>query len=159
MDQKGEFIKILFQQHRPDHLEDSSSSSSSSSLAMSIPLNNVNLNTVGCRKHFIHEDSQEEMAGDSEFYVYGVQFLHMKKILTLRTPYLFVNKTLFSYDIHVRNRHHSTFTRLEPGDTLPLPQSLDNAKFQIRIAPEIEQDDVIYEEEENISPTTQRFQM
>jgi hypothetical protein len=37
---------------------------------MTIPLTNVNLNQVGCKKHYLTDD---EKSDDSEFYVYGVQ--------------------------------------------------------------------------------------
>ena len=55
---------------------------------MSIPLSNVNLNQVGSKKHYFKDDERHER---SEFYVYGVTQVNMKKILTIRTQYLFVN--------------------------------------------------------------------
>ena len=57
---------------------------------MSIPLKDVNLNQVSCKKHYLRDD---EVRADSEFYVYGVSQVGMKKVLTVRTQYLFVNQT------------------------------------------------------------------
>ena len=41
----------------------------SSGSGMSIPLSSVNLNQVGCKKHFVKDD---EKNNQSEFFVYGV---------------------------------------------------------------------------------------
>ena len=79
--QQGEFVKIMF--------EDTGTANT----AMSIPLTNVNLNQVGNKKHFINDDE----GSNNEFYVYGVSLVNMKKVLTIRTQYLFVNMTLFNY--------------------------------------------------------------
>ena len=49
----------------------------------------------------------DDRHNNSEFYVYGVSFINMKKVLTIRTQYLFVNKTLFNYEIHVRFKNSS----------------------------------------------------
>ena len=49
---------------------------------MTIPLNNVNLNQVGCKKHYLRDDEKNE---SSEFYVYGVTQVNMKKVLTVRS--------------------------------------------------------------------------
>lgn len=50
--QQGEFIKILF--------EDAGSSNNgiTSGSGMSIPLSSVNLNQVGCKKHFVKDDER-----------------------------------------------------------------------------------------------------
>ena len=55
---------------------------------MTIPLTNVNLNLMGFKKHYIRDDEKKEK---SEFYVYGVSQIKLKKVLTVRTQYLFVN--------------------------------------------------------------------
>ena len=55
---------------------------------MTIPLSSVNLNQVGCKKHYFRDD---EKSDSSEFYVYGVTYVSMKKVLTVRTQYLIVN--------------------------------------------------------------------
>ena len=96
---------------------------------MCIPLNHVNLNQVLCKRHNIKDDHDK-----CEFLVYGVNLVNMKKILTIRTLYLFVNKTLFNYDIHIRYQNSSVVKTLQPGDTFPMPESIDNCKFQIRIS-------------------------
>lgn len=49
---------------------------------MSIPLTIVNLNQIGCKKHYFKDD---ERIKDSEFYVYGVTQVNLKKVLTIRT--------------------------------------------------------------------------
>lgn len=38
-----------------------------------------------------------------EFIVYSVEFENMKRVLTLRTQYLMVNKTLHDYSIRIIN--------------------------------------------------------
>ena len=95
--------------------------------SMSIPLNSVNLNQVGCKKHYVRDD-------ESEFFVYGVTFANMKKVLTIRTQYLFVNQTFFSYELHIRFPNSSLLKTLHPGDRMPIPDLYNKCKFQLRIA-------------------------
>jgi hypothetical protein len=59
----------------------------------------------------------------------------MKKVLTVRTEYLFVNQTFFSYDIHIRFMTSSIVKILGPGDKLPIPNDYNKCRFQIRISP------------------------
>jgi hypothetical protein len=117
--QQGEFIKV--------HFDDSDSQNSSvkgSMLStpggMTIPLNHVNLNQVGCKKHYLRDDDRQQA---SEFYVYGVSQVNMKKVLTVRTQYLFVNQTFYSYEVHIRFPKSSIIKSLAPGDRLPIPDS------------------------------------
>eukprot|EP00347_Sterkiella_histriomuscorum_P000566 403375355 len=123
--QQGEFIKILFEDAGPEKGGITSGS------GMSIPLSSVNLNQVGCKKHFVKDD---ERLNHSEFYVYGVTQVNMKKVLTIRTQYLFVNQTFFNYEIHIRFSNSSITRSLAPGDRLPIPDTINQCKFQIRIA-------------------------
>jgi len=88
----------------------------------------VNLKQVGSRRHNVRDD------GKDDGLVYGVRLVNMKKILTIRTLFLFSNKTLFNYDIHVRYQNSSVMRTLHPGDTMPLPESMDVCYFQIRIS-------------------------
>lgn len=62
----GEYIKVLF--------EDVNN-------GRNIPINRINLNQVGSKKHFLTQDELEH----NEFYVYGVTQVNMKKVLTIRT--------------------------------------------------------------------------
>lgn len=101
---------------------------------MSIPLKSVDLNQVGIRKHFVKEMDR------GEFYVYGVQLLNMKKILTLRTEFLMVNNTLLVYEVHIRFPNKSEIKRVEQGGCLPFPQAYNKSKFQIRVAPNQEKE-------------------
>ena len=123
--QQGEFVKILF--------EDVGTFSAYNSPSMNIPINSVNLNQVGTKKHYVKSD---EKHANSEFYVYGVTQVNMKKVLTLRTQFLFVNQTFFKYEVHIRFPNSSIVKSLDPGDSLPIPDTLNNCKFQIRIAQE-----------------------
>ena len=74
--QQGEFIKILFEDVGPMNGGISSGS------GMSIPISSVNLNQFGCKKHFVKDDEKNNL---SEFFVYGVSQVNMKKVLTIRT--------------------------------------------------------------------------
>ena len=120
---QGEFIKVLF-----DDIGTITNNAQPSKM-LSIPLNNVNLNLVGFKKHFFRDENS------SEFYSYGVQQVNMKKVLTVRTQYLFVNQTFFTYEIHVRFKNSSFTKTLLSGQSMPIPDSYNGFKFQIRIQP------------------------
>jgi hypothetical protein len=55
--------------------------------------------------------------------------MNMKKILTIRTQYLFVNQTLFNYEVHIRFKHNSLLRKLAPGESMPIPGTFDSCKF------------------------------
>ncbi len=59
----------------------------------------------------------------------------MKKILTVRSQFLLVNQTFYSYEIHIRFKNSSLVKTLQPGDKFPLPESYNKYKLQFRISP------------------------
>ena len=90
---------------------------------MNIPLSNVNLNEIcNKKKHYVRDDEESK---NSEFYVYGVQLINMKKILTIRCQYLILNQTLFEYEIHIRYPNSSFLKTVRPGESFPLPKAYD----------------------------------
>lgn len=64
---------------------------------------------------------------------YGVRLQDFKKVLTVRTQFLLVNKTAHDYLVHFRLAQVSLVKLLESGDSLPLANRLDKSKIQIKI--------------------------
>jgi len=53
----------------------------------------------------------------------------MKKVLIIRTDYLFVNQTFCTYDINIKYQGLQVAKTLKPGDRLPLPNNFNRCKF------------------------------
>ena len=60
------------------------------------PISEVDLNKSikPCRHYFLREKFKE-------FIVYSIEFENMKRVLTVRTQYLMINKTLHNYAIKI----------------------------------------------------------
>lgn len=85
------------------------------------PIREVNLNKSQkpCRHYFRSQKFKE-------FLVYSIEFENMKRVLTLRTQYLMVNKTLHDYQIKVinqLNKEQFEIKMLKSGASLPLPET------------------------------------
>lgn len=85
------------------------------------PIKEVNLNKSlkPCRHYFRHQKFKE-------FIVYSIEFENMKRVLTLRTQYLLVNKTLHDYQIKIINQFNKEqfeIKMLKAGNFLPLPET------------------------------------
>ena len=74
------------------------------------------------------------------YLVYGVQLVHMRKVLTVRTPFVFVNKTVFDYKIEmieeVKESHIPSSNILKNGEKLPIPFEYYDKNFKMHILEE-----------------------
>ena len=58
--------------------------------------------------------------------MYSIEFENMKRVLTLRTQYLIVNKTLHDYQIKIINQFNKEqfeIKMIKAGSFLPLPET------------------------------------
>ena len=88
------------------------------------PIERVSFGAVGFFTHNLKTGRAFIPFGVYEFLIYEVTLSKMRKIITLRTPYMFLNKTAYTYLVRFsRNPQPSSFTvrRMRPGQVLPIP--------------------------------------
>jgi hypothetical protein len=72
-----------------------------------------------------------------KYIVYGVTLIKMRKILTVRTPFVFYNKTLFVYEIEIVERNtgrEREKIELNPDKKYPINfEYYENCDLKIRI--------------------------
>lgn len=78
-----------------------------------------------------------------EFILYGISFVNLKRVLTLRTQYLLKNDTLLDYHVRIVSFFDKEKTKpenllLKSGESLPLPESYNQSQLQLRLSSEPE---------------------
>ena len=82
------------------------------------PIEKVSFGSVGFFTHNLKTGRSFIPFGVYEFLIYEVTLSKMRKIITLRTPYMFFNKTAYTYLVRFsRNPQPASFTvrRMRPG--------------------------------------------
>ena len=96
------------------------------------PIREINLNKSQkpSRHYFLNQKFKE-------FLVYQIEFENMKRILTIRTQYLMINRTLHDYSIKIinlLNRDLREDRLLKAGDSFPIPESYNQSVMQLKLA-------------------------
>lgn len=98
---------------------------------------NLNKSMKPCRHYFKSQKFKE-------FIIYSIEFENMKRVLTLRTQYLMVNKTLHDYQIKiisVINESQVELKTLKAGQSLPIPESYNQSHMHLRPARSVSDSD------------------
>ena len=88
------------------------------------PIEKVSFGSVGFFTHNLNTGRSYIPFGLYEFLIYEVTLRKMRKIITLRTPYMFYNKTDFCYLIRFsKSPQPSSFwvRKLSAGAMMPIP--------------------------------------
>jgi hypothetical protein len=64
----------------------------------------------------MHEFTQNK----DDYIAYGVRFSNMRKVLTLRAPYVFINRTDQDYLLKLTHLNESEIKVLKPQQTWPI---------------------------------------
>jgi hypothetical protein len=90
-------------------------------------IRDVDLNKLGYQAHVLRQGAQ----GETLFY--GCKTIDCKKVFTVRSQYQLVNFTGFHCLVYFRHQDAFLLKYLESGDSLSLPQRLDDFTIQIKM--------------------------
>lgn len=89
------------------------------------PIESIDLSKLHAGQHLLNP-------ANNEIVFYGVHLNRMHKVLTVRTPYVIHNQTIFTYILRVYGEVHEEF-KIEPNEKLPITKSMEDLKCSICI--------------------------